>query len=129
MDVWQSRSQRVTYVLLVTSAVLIGPGLAGFGASPALAGVLAVLGASLLAARDRIERLPTVVGYDLGWYGRDSWLGCLLGVVVVLVYLGASPAETRALGGIAGLLGMLNYFVRPLYLFVASTLRNLARRV
>lgn len=127
MDDWRLRSSRATYVLLVASFLLIGPGIAGFGPTVPLAGGLAALAIGLRAVRDRLRTLPSLVGYDLGWYARDSWLGALVATPVVLVGLGGPPAELQALGGITGLVGMLNYFLRPLYLLVASVLLNLVR--
>lgn len=118
-------SHRATIVLLVTSAVLIGPALAGAGASLPLVGVLLVAAAGLAYARGALRDLPAVAGFDLGRYGQDLWLGVLLGAGIGLYGLGVTPEELQALGGVAGLVGMANYFVRPLYLFVLVHLRRL----
>ncbi|MXR50102.1 hypothetical protein GRX03_00565 [Halovenus sp. WSH3] len=125
MDDWRLRSRRATYILLVGSFLLIGPGLAGVGATLPVAVGLAALAAGLWAVRDQFRALPTVAGYDLGWYARDSWLGAAVCVPVVLVGLGGPPAELQALGGFVGLVGMVNYFLRPLYLLVADALWRL----
>lgn len=122
------RSQRATVVLLIASALLIVPGLLGIGATLPLAAVLAGLAGALWALREQLTALPTVVGYDLGWYARDSWAGAFFGVIIVLGTLGAPPPELRAFGGIVGLIGMVNYFLRPLYLFVAAWLQRGYRR-
>mgnify|MGYP006926898112 CR=1 FL=1 len=127
MDDWRLRSRRVTYILLVASFLLIGPGLAGVGPTIPLAGGLAVLAALLWLGRDRLRMLPTVVGYDLGWYARDSYLAAVLSVPLVLLRLGGLAAELQALGGLVGLVGMANYFLRPLYLLVANALVGLVR--
>lgn len=127
MDAWRYRSQRVTYILLVASFLLIGPGLVGFGATIPLAAGLAVLAGGLWTVRDRLRTLPSVVGYDLGWYARDSWLAAAGAILVVLGSLGAPTAELQALGGVVGLVGMVNYFLRPLYLLVARVLVRLVR--
>lgn len=127
MDDWRLRSRRVTYVLLVASFLLIGTGLAGVGATLPVAGGLAALGAGLWAVRDTLRTLPTVVGYNLGWYARDSWLAPAVSIPVVLLGLGGPPAELQALGGFVGLVGMGNYFLRPLYLLVGSALWRLLR--
>jgi hypothetical protein len=37
----------------------------------------------------------------------------------------ATPAEVQALGGLLGLVGMANYFLRPLYLFAYDLLETL----
>jgi hypothetical protein len=111
-------SHRATVVLLVTSVVLIGPALAGAGSSPLLVGALLLAAGGLTPARERLRELPSAAGYDLDRYGQDLWLGPLLGAGMALYWLGASPEELQALGGVAGLIGMANYFLRPLYLFV-----------
>ena len=122
MEVWRDRSRRATIVLVVTSAVLIGPAAAGIGATPLLAVALAALTAALRAARETLGTLPTVVGYDLGEHARDGWIGAALGTAVVVLTLGAPAVELQAFGGIAGLIGMVNYFLRPLYLFLVAVI-------
>jgi hypothetical protein len=46
--------------------------------------------------------------------------------VALLLVPGASPEELQALGGIAGFVGMINYFLRPVYFLVYSLLKRLA---
>lgn len=125
MDIWRARSQRATYILLVASATCILPGLLDIGSTIFLVAALGSLTGALLLIREELTALPVVVGYDLGWYARDSWVGALVGTAIVLVSLGATPAELRALGALAGLVGVVNYFLRPLYLFVAEQLLRL----
>lgn len=120
METWRNRSRRVTIVLVVASAVLIGPAYAGVGATLGLAITLAAVAAALWAVRDELGRLPEVVGYDLGEYASDGWIGVALAVAVVLLTLGAPAVELQAFGGLAGLVGMVNYFLRPLYLFLIA---------
>lgn len=120
MDEWRFRSRRLTFVLILASFLLIGPGLAGLGSSVPLALGLAVGAAGCWSAREQLRTLPTVIGYDIGWYARDSYLAAGLAAVVVLLGLGGPAVELQALGGVIGLVGMLNYFLRPLYLFVAG---------
>lgn len=127
MDDWRHRSTRATYVLLVASFLLISPSVVGFGSTGSLAGGLAILAAGLWTVRDQLRALPSLVGYDLGWYARDSWVAAAIAVPVVLVNLGSPPAELQALGGVIGLAGMANYFLRPLYLLVAGFLWNMVR--
>lgn len=119
-------STRATVVLLVTSAVLIPIGLAGLGASLPLSLLCLVLAGALRAIRHRLATLPTVVGYDLGDHGRDLWIGPLLAVAITLVWMGASPGELQALGGLAGFVGMVNHFLRPLYLYGFALARRVA---
>ncbi|MEF8936522.1 MAG: hypothetical protein V5A32_01095 [Halovenus sp.] len=122
MDHWRRRSRRFTWVLLFASATLILPALLGSGATVPLAAALASFAGALGLLRERLATLPTVVGYDLGLYGRDCWIGAAVGSAITLAFLGASSGELRALGGLAGLVGMVNYFLRPLYLYVATLL-------
>lgn len=115
---------RLTAVLLLASAVLIGPSLLGLGGSLSLAAVLAVVAAVLFAARDSLPTLDPIYGHDVSVYIDDLWASPALGALVVLVFLGASPDELQALGGLAGALGMGNYFFRPVYLAGASLVRR-----
>jgi hypothetical protein len=118
MDDWQALTLRATVVLLVTSVVLIGSGLAGIGASVGLTLVLVAFGMGLAAVRPQLVTLPTVLEHDLGEYGQDLWLGPLLGALALVAVPDASPAELQTLGGLAGLVGMVNYFLRPVYVLV-----------
>ena len=128
MEAWRNRSRRATIVLVITSAVLIGPALAGVGATVPLAAALGALTLALWSVKDFLGQLPTVVGYDLGEHARDSWMGVFLGIFIVLVTLGAPPVELQAYGGFAGLTGIVNYFVRPLYLSLAEHINRLLNR-
>jgi hypothetical protein len=127
MDDWQAMTLRVTVVLLVTSVVLIGPGLAGIGASVGLTLVLVAAAMGLAAARPPLTDLPTVFDHDLGEYAQDLWLGPALGALALLVVPDASPAELQTLGGLAGLVGMVNYFLRPVYALILTLVAR-ARR-
>lgn len=122
---WQELTLRLTVVLVVTSLALMLPGLSGIGASPALAIVFGGLSLAVFSSRDALRDLPTVAEHDLGLYGRDLWLAPLLAIVAIVFFPGASPAELQSLGGIAGFVGMVNHFLRPLYLLGYSTLRGL----
>jgi len=125
MSDWQRQTVRITVVFLATSVALIVPGLAGVGASPPLAAALAVLAGGLFAVRDQLASLVESVGYGLSTYAGDLWLAPLLGAFVVLVVLDASPAELQTVGGLAGLVGMGNYFLRPVYFAGYSIYRRL----
>jgi len=128
MDEWAARSLRLTVVCLVTSALLILPAVAGVGPSLPVAGLLAAVAAGCYAVRDRLASLPTLIGYDLGRYGPDLPFAALLGSLVVAAGPAGTPAELQALGGLVGLAGMVNYFVRPLYLALFSLARRLVSR-
>ena len=120
MDEWVGRSLRLTTVCLGASGLLIPPGFAGVGPSLPFAVALGVIGAAALAACEQLATLPTVLGYDLGRYAQDAWLAGVLAAAVVLLGPASSPDELAALGGVVGLVGMSNYFVRPIYLTLLS---------
>lgn len=109
------RTQRLTVVLLAASLVLGLPGVVGVGPSLGLAVILAVLAGVLLSVRDRLALIRPSPGIKIGRYVRDLWIGPVIGVVIVLLLSGATPGELQAVGGVCGLLGMANYFLRPVY--------------
>lgn len=106
---------QVTVALVTASLAVIVPGVAGTGASLVLSAVL-VAGAGLLfAVTDGLEGRPRVLGHELGQYVSVLWAGLLVAAVTVFVFETASPGELQTLGGLLGLLGMVNYFLRPVY--------------
>lgn len=126
MENWKERTLSVTVVLLFTSAVLMLPALAGVGASLPFLGALVVLAGTLAAGRGALGELPVVLEYDLGRFARDLWVGPLVGVLIVLLIAPtATPVELQVIGGVAGLVGMTNYFLRPLYLYLYGVVRGL----
>jgi hypothetical protein len=127
MDQWRYRSSRGTYILLAASFLLIGPTVVGLGATLPLLAAYVGIAALAWAGREGLRGLPVVAGYDLGWYARDSWLAALFAGVASLAVFGAPPPELQAAGGILGLVGMVNYFLRPLYLLIADVLVGLVR--
>lgn len=115
---------RVTLVLLTGGFCLVGAGTAGLGGSPWLALGLFGLGAALrvvgTAVRDSsLGRFDDDVVTDL-------WVGPVVVGVVVLAWLDASAGEVQALGGLVGLVGMANYFLRPVYYLVYGVGTRLA---
>ena len=120
MNRWRERSLRATAVLLVTSGVLIVPGIAGLRGSLVLAIAFAVVAGVLFVGRDRLMALPVVADSEVSSYLADLWVAPLLSALAIAVVSGASPGELQSLGGIAGLVGMANYFLRPVYLFGIS---------
>lgn len=126
---WPDRLLQATAVLLVASVALIAPSLAGLGTSLPLALVLAVVAGGLFAVRDRLASAGPVARIQVGGYLHVAWLGPLVGAAVVLVAPGASPGELQALGGLCGLLGMVNYFLRPIYALVIGAVRAVDRRI
>lgn len=121
------RSAQVTGVLLLASVGLIAPGLVGLGASLPLATFLLVPTVLLFAGREEFDAIGQVGGLPLGLVLRVAWVGPLLSAGIVVYAGGASPGEIQAYGGICGLLGMANYFLRPVYGLLFAAGRYLAR--
>jgi len=107
---------RVTALLLVAAALAIGLGVAGVGASlPVVVGFLALAG-GLYALRPEPDRFAPVAGIHVGDILNALWLAPLVVAAVLVVRLSATPGEMQAIGGLLGLAGMANYFLRPVYL-------------
>jgi hypothetical protein len=121
------RSTQLTAVFLVASVALIGPALAGVGASLPLALLLAVAVTLLYVGRADIAAVGWVGWIPLGPTLRVAWLGAILALVLVVVSLGATTGELQAYGGLCGLAGMVNYFLRPLYGLVIAAWRYVDR--
>jgi len=105
---------RLTVVLLAAGLPLVALGTAGVAASSLLVvGLLAAGGAGYVTAQrldgTAIERV------DEDRYYADLWIGFVLAAAVLLVWLDATPGEVQSLGGLVGLVGMANYFMRPVY--------------
>lgn len=101
-------------LLLAASFVLIGASLLGLGATLALAAVLILLTVGLFVTRKYLAEFVDEY-YLIARTVEDCWIGTTAAALTVLVALGATPGELQTLGGLIGLAGMLNYFVRPLY--------------
>jgi hypothetical protein len=110
-----AETMRVTAVLVAASVLLVGLGTARLGGTPVLAVVLLGVAAGLFAVRDGLAELPVVVGHDLGFYGEAAWLAPVAAAGATLLATGATAAELQAVGGLVGLTGMVNYFLRPVY--------------
>lgn len=101
-------------LLLAASFALIGASLLGVGGTIGLAAVFAITTVALFLVREHLGDLAA--SYPLlARTLSDLWIGTTAATVTVLVALGATPGELQTLGGLIGLAGMLNYFVRPLY--------------
>jgi hypothetical protein len=125
MSVWRERALTLTFVFLAASVALIGPSLLGLRPSGPVLAVLLATGGLLAALRPALTKLPAVMGYDVAPHARELWLGPVVGVVmVVLLAPGGTSGELQTVGGVAGLLGMFNYFLRPLYFYDHDLLRR-----
>lgn len=121
---WYEETFRLTVVLLLASVLVITPGIAGVGGSLLLVGGSLLVAAGLYSVRDRLEQAPEVLRHDLGHYGAALWLSGVVAAVVFLLGLSATPGELLALGGLVGLLGMANYFLRPVYRLLVVVVRT-----
>ncbi len=116
-----------TATLLAASLALIIPSLVGAAASLPIVLILGGVASGLYAARDELASVGPVAGSHLGDYLAVFWVGPLLAAVVVLLSLDATAGELQALGGLAGLLGMANYFLRPVYAALLALGRRFQR--
>lgn len=103
-----------TVLLLVAAFALIGASLLGLGGSLPLAIAMALATVGLFAVRHPLATLAEDY-YLLARTLEDGWIGTTAATLTVLVALGATPGELQSLGGLIGLVGMLNYFLRPVY--------------
>ncbi len=127
MPTWRRRTLGVTFALLAGSVALILPAVAGVGASAPLLAAVLLTGVALAAVRTRLDALPTVWELDPEIYAGDLWIGPVLAVAtVLLVEPSATAGELQSLGGVLGFLGMVNYFLRPLYLYLYDLVRRVA---
>ena len=129
---FDQRAMEATALSLVASGLLIAASLLDVGGSLGLVAVLGVLAALLAAGKDRLPQPGIVLSHNLDLYLRDLWGGPALAAVATVVVLGASPAEVQTVGGLIGFVGMVNYFLRPVYLLgydLVSAVRESAGRV
>jgi len=121
-------ARRVTGVCLVASVFLLVPAVAGTGASMLLTVVLAGGGLLCVSVRPRLQELPTVGRLHPGRYAQDIWLSLFLAATLFVAFPDATAGELQTLGGVAGFVGMVNYFVTPVYVFVYSQVTRLGGR-
>ena len=120
-------TMQVTAVCLVASAMVLGLGLVGATASLFLVGCFLVLSGGLYVSRPE-SSVGAVAGVDVDGLLDSLWLAPALAALPLALELGATPGEVQALGGLLGLVGMANYFLRPLYLLAYGVVASLTDR-
>lgn len=118
---WLAKAtNEVTVILLLAGSSLIAGGVAGLGADLPLLVGLSVGAVATFALRWQVPDLGYVAGHEPSQYLRDVWVGFTIAVGLLLAVLGATPGELQTVGGLVGLVGMANYFLRPVYFAVYS---------
>lgn len=110
-------------VLLVAAALSIALGFLGFGASLPVAGLLTLLAGATVSLR-RLDASASLAPY-LDWL----WVGPAVAAAaaVVGVLQGWTAGELQAIGGLVGLLGVVNLFLRPVYRLLSYVLGTVAQ--
>ncbi len=130
MTALRERALRVTTVLVAASALLIPPGVLDIGGSWPMVGALVLLAGGLFVIRDVFSQFPTILGIEAGEYLPDIWLAPVVASgALVVVGPSVSPGELQALGGLAGLVGVVNYLLRPVYVFFYGIGRRVLQAV
>jgi len=118
-------TMQATALLLVASGLLIALGVAGVGASLPLVGGLVLLAVGLYLTRPSDAYVGRIGGVNVDAVLGALWLAVLVAAVPLLLEPSASPEEVQALGGLLGLAGMANYFLRPVYLVAYDVVSSL----
>ncbi|WP_135667637.1 hypothetical protein [Halorhabdus rudnickae] len=108
-----------------TAAVLlIALGVVSQSATPLLAVGVFAIGVAGIATRQTLREWIDHPAFAT--YLASVPLGPLLAGVVLVLFLGASPGELQTLGGVLGLLALLNHLFRPVYAFGNYVVSRLA---
>jgi hypothetical protein len=120
-------TMQVTVLCLVAAGILLAVGVAGIPASLGLLVFLLALAAGLYYTRTDADA-GTVLGVDVDGLLSALWLAPVLAALPLVLEPAASAEELQALGGLVGLVGMLNYFLRPVYLLAYSLVEAVHER-
>lgn len=110
-------------VLLVAAALSIALGFLGLDASLPVAGGLTLLAGVTVSLR-RLDTAASLAPYfDWLWVGP----AVAAAAAVVGVLQGWTAGELQAVGGLVGLLGVVNLFLRPIYRLLSYVLGSIAQ--
>lgn len=100
---------RLSAVFILGGVLLIPLGFVGVAANFGIVVGMVVLAGVLFYAWKNTDEYDT--------YLSGLWLGPAIAAIVALigVLMGASAGELQALGGMTGLLGVINLLLRPVY--------------
>lgn len=112
-DKYERGILRISAVFLLAGLILIPMPYVGMGPSLLLLLILAGSAWALYEGWQRSE--GTVRTYLSG-----LWLGPVVAIAFTIYgfTIGATPDELQALGGIAGIIGVINLLLRPVYRFL-----------
>lgn len=119
----------VTVHLVAGGLLCILASVVGLGGSLPVAAAFALLAAAAFGARERLADVGWVGGFAVGRHLRTAWVAPTLAATTALLGFGTTPGELQALGGLLGLVGMANYFLRPMYLGAYSMALSVLDRV
>ncbi|MFW5974504.1 MAG: hypothetical protein ACOCPZ_03910 [Natrialbaceae archaeon] len=105
--------RQLTGAGFLAGVLLIGLGLAGVSGTTALGLGLLAVGTFALAFRHLFAGLVTHPAADA--YLTSVPFAPVIAGGVVLWFSGASPGELQTLGGVLGLLALVNHLLRPVY--------------
>ncbi|WP_181685119.1 hypothetical protein [Halorhabdus salina] len=120
--VWRIR--QVTGAGFVGGLLLVGFGLAGISGLLPLS--IALIGIGLVGTALRHHLYGLLDNRAFAAYLTSLPAGPLVAGLVLLVFSGASPGELQTLGGVVGLLALLNHLLRPIYGLVSLVVTRLS---
>jgi hypothetical protein len=117
-DKYERGILRISAVFVIAAALIIPLVYVGIGPNPVLLLVYGAIAAGLYVAWQRAD------AYSM--YVSGLWLGPVIAAVTVVVgiVLGTTPAEFQALGGIVGIIGVINLLLRPVYRLLNYVVSN-----
>ncbi|WEL16278.1 MULTISPECIES: hypothetical protein [unclassified Halorhabdus] len=107
------RVRQLTGVAFLAGVLLIGLGVAGQSGSMAVGFGLLAVGALALSFHHHFTGLFAHPAADA--YLASVPAAPVVAGAVVLWFAGASPGELQTLGGLLGLLSLVNHLLRPVY--------------